>query len=105
MQAIQTKYLGPTNYRGARIKARCEAGSITIDYPYEKNAGEDAHRVAADALMRKVGWSYRLVGGGLPDGSYVFTMEPKGTVPWDHSDEDAVNGTAPGAITVEGIWG
>ena len=35
MQAIQTKYIGPTNTKGARIKAFCAAGSITIPYNYE----------------------------------------------------------------------
>lgn len=32
MQAIQTKYLPATNYRGSRIKATCERGSLTIGY-------------------------------------------------------------------------
>lgn len=27
MQAIETKYLGPTNTRGSRIKASAQAGS------------------------------------------------------------------------------
>lgn len=29
-QAIVTKFLGPTNYRGSRVKATCQAGSVTI---------------------------------------------------------------------------
>lgn len=29
-QAISTKYIGPTNYRSARVKASCEAGSVTV---------------------------------------------------------------------------
>ena len=32
MQAIETRYLGPTNTRGSRIKATAAAGSITIHY-------------------------------------------------------------------------
>lgn len=32
-QAIQTKYLPATSFKGSRIKAWCERGSITIDYP------------------------------------------------------------------------
>ena len=79
MQAIRTKYLGPTDYRGSRIKASAEAGSVTIGYPHEKGAGEEAHRVAADALMEKLGWSedYGLAGGMLPDGSYAFVLVSK----------------------------
>ena len=37
MQAIQTKYIAPTNHRGSRIKAWCAAGSKTISYPYGLN--------------------------------------------------------------------
>ena len=83
MQAIVTRYLGPTNYRGSRIKATADAGSITISYPHELS-GEDVHRAAAEALRAKLGWDtdhgyrpMRLVGGGLPDSmrdSYAFVL-------------------------------
>lgn len=77
MKAIQTKYLGPTNYRGSRIKASDEDGNaITIGYPHEAGMGEPAHRVAAEALQRKMGWDGELVGGSLKD-SYVFVMLPR----------------------------
>lgn len=46
---IRTKYLGPTNTRGARIKAWAGDRSVTIPYPYELNT-EDAHMAAADKL-------------------------------------------------------
>lgn len=36
---IKTKFIGPTNYRGARIKATCQAGSITIPYSYDLSGG------------------------------------------------------------------
>ncbi|QOR55742.1 MAG: hypothetical protein YHS30scaffold667_38 [Phage 65_10] len=55
MQAIQTKYLGPTNLKGSRIKAWCDAGSLTISYPYEAGPGEPAALVAAKALVKKLG--------------------------------------------------
>lgn len=55
MQAIQTRYLGPTNTRGSRIKATCAAGSITISYPYDLS-GQAVHRRAAEALVSKLGW-------------------------------------------------
>lgn len=81
MQAIQTRYLGPTNYRGSRIKATADAGSITVGYDHSKNMGEDVHRVAAEALLVKLGWDtahgyrpFHLVAGALPGGDYAFVI-------------------------------
>ena len=78
MQAIVTKYLPATNTKGSRIKATCEAGSVTIGYPHELS-GQAVHRAAADALVIKLKWndsSYGgLLGGGLPDGSYCFVFD------------------------------
>jgi hypothetical protein len=77
MQAIITKYFGPTNTRGSRIKATCAAGSVTISYPYELS-GQACHRAAADALVQKMGWDDAhyggLLGGQLPSGEYVFVF-------------------------------
>jgi hypothetical protein len=77
MQAIQTRYLGPTNTRGSRIKAWCAAGSITIPYPHELN-GQAVHREAANALALKLGWitlsSIPMLGGQLPNGDHAFVF-------------------------------
>ena len=77
MQAINTKYIGPTNSRGSRIKATCAAGSITISYPYELS-GQAANRKAAEALVSKLGWvdTYYggLLGGQLANGDYAFVF-------------------------------
>jgi len=81
MQAIQTKYLGPTNTRGSRIKAWCDAGSLTVDF-HSIDASDDADRYeqVAAMLAEKLGWTGdrygSLVTGCLPDGSYchVFTQ-------------------------------
>lgn len=73
MKAITTKYFGPGNVKGARIKAYDEDGNqATISYPYELS-GEDCHRAAADALCRKMGWEGKLAGGGIK-GGYVFVF-------------------------------
>lgn len=69
-QAITTKYLGPTNFRGSRIKAMAEAGSITVSYDDSLNT-QDAHAKAAQALARKFGWTGEYYQGGLSDG-YCF---------------------------------
>lgn len=80
MQAILTRYLGPTNTRGARIKASCAAGSITISYPYDLS-GQAVHRKAAEALVSKLGWveDYygTLLGGQLDSGDYAFVFNSK----------------------------
>jgi hypothetical protein len=67
-QAIVTKYLGPTNVRGARIKATADAGSITLSWDHALNP-ERNHRAAAMALAEKYGWQGRFVGGGMPDNT------------------------------------
>lgn len=47
---IRTRYLGPTNTKGARIRATNGVRSVTIPYPYELDT-EDAHMKAADKLI------------------------------------------------------
>ena len=80
MQAIQTRYLSPTNTRGARIKAWAAAGSITIPYLHELS-GQACHRKAAEALVSKLGWDDLhyggLLGGCLPNGDYAFVFNSK----------------------------
>lgn len=57
MQAIETRYLGPTNTRGARIKATSASGiSRTVPYDHAENS-EGAHWQAAKALAESLGWS------------------------------------------------
>jgi hypothetical protein len=67
MQAIVTKYHGPTNSQGPRVKASAEAGSITLlwDHALDSDAN---HEVAARALLAKLGWDVRsdIVGGTMP---------------------------------------
>lgn len=71
-QAIVTKYIGPTNHRGARIKATAFAGSITVPYAYELGIPA-AHEAAARALADKFGWVGDMVGGSTLDG-YCFVF-------------------------------
>lgn len=71
LQAITTKYLGPTNTRGARIKATCDAGSLTVHWDYALNPSRN-HAAAAQALAEKLGWTGRYVGGADTRSGYVF---------------------------------
>lgn len=78
MQAIQTKYLSPTNTKPSRIKAWCEAGSVTISYPHEHDES-GAHYSAAQALAVKLEWTGPHYGelkqGSLPNnGGYCHVM-------------------------------
>lgn len=77
MQAILCKYLNPADARGAKIKATCAAGSVTIGYPHELS-GQACFRAAAEALSDKLGWSTgaygQLLGGQLKTGEYVFVF-------------------------------
>ncbi len=54
-QAIVTKYLSPTNYRGSRVKATCEAGSVTIGWS-SASSTEENHKEAILTLLAKIGW-------------------------------------------------
>jgi len=87
-QAILTKYLAPTNSRGARIKASCERGNITVSYPYEMR-NSDSHVFAAKKLVEKFckqdeaegffpdgnnPWAFPFASGQLPDGNYVHVF-------------------------------
>ena len=73
MKAIETRYIGPTNFKGARIKADDGDGNtLTISYPYELS-GEDVHRKAAEGLRDKMHWTGDLLGGSTKRG-YVFVF-------------------------------
>jgi hypothetical protein len=68
-QSIITKYLGPTNTQGSRIKAHTSYGrnSITLGYDYALN-GKENHAAAAKTLATKLNWSGRWIEGGGDKG-------------------------------------
>jgi hypothetical protein len=77
--AITTRFLGPTNYRGARIKATIpdyargdtrKRPSVTLGWDHALTA-EGNHAAAARALALKLGWTgdYHLGDNGE---SYIF---------------------------------
>ena len=82
MQAIVTKFIGPTNTRGARIKATAYAGSITLSWDYALGTTGN-HRAAALALADKFKWldhSDLSEGGSLPAGNgecFILTAKPR----------------------------
>lgn len=81
MQAIVTKYLGPTDHRGSRVVAKCQAGKLTLGWDDALDS-DDNHRAAAMALVKRLGWDAPCYGtwvrGSLPDGcGDVFVCVPK----------------------------
>ena len=79
MQAIHTKFIAPTNSRGARVKAYTVSGfSATIGYPYEFNH-EMCHYQAVKALVakHKLNWNIEnMRHGDSADGrGYVFCFD------------------------------
>ncbi len=85
---IRTRFLGPTNFRGARIVASMLADRetrATVSYPYERS-GSDAHVPAVLALIDKanaerdaMGWPRIVVGSllscGEDGGGYVWAVQ------------------------------
>jgi len=72
MQAITCKYLPATNCKGSRIKATCEAGSVTVGY---HSGSDDPYRDAAEELCKKLDWNGALIRGSLPNGVVVWVFE------------------------------
>ena len=81
MQAIETKYLPCTNTKPTRIKATaCGGATLTMSKyaaeersPDKGNHQDMTHRVVAEALRDKLGWTGRLICGGTKNG-YVFVF-------------------------------
>jgi hypothetical protein len=75
-QAIETKYIKPTNVTGGRIKAMAWAGSVTLPYDHELSV-EKNHKKAAFALLLKLRWNGKYAQGGnvKGDGYYFVNVE------------------------------
>lgn len=72
VQAITTRYSGPTNTRGARINARAWAGRCSVAYDHRLNP-EQNHAAAAKKLAERFGWTGHYIQGGMPEGhGYCF---------------------------------
>lgn len=77
--AIATKFLGPTNSRGSKIKAhRADDPKTSVTVDYDHGLGSfDNHAAAIQALIEKLGWTdTNWVTGGTSDG-YVAVAVPR----------------------------
>jgi hypothetical protein len=73
MMAIRTKYIGPTNFRGSRVKVFTETQSLTLRWN-DALSSEENHTGAARILAERLDWRrfgtfYR---GSFKDDGYVF---------------------------------
>jgi hypothetical protein len=83
--AIHTKYIGPTNNRGARIKATCTIDKNTkwtasVSFEYGADS-ETRHALAAKALLVKHAPDLHdkqlwVCGNTLDNLGYVFAIYP-----------------------------
>ena len=79
MQAITVKYLGPTNSRGARVKASGGTGNVTLPFRHDQDMRQNV-AAAVDELLLRNGWlSYSYVLGVLSDGTYAAVLSDKST--------------------------
>jgi hypothetical protein len=88
MVALETYYIGPTDFRGSRIGVRRMDGPSELaskDKPYRMTVpyddalpDEDVHFVAVQAFCAKYDWHGKLCCGGT-DRGYVWVWVPKET--------------------------
>ena len=89
MQAIVTKFLPPTNTRGSRYKASCQAMTVVVSANYELDA-EGNHKRACDELCQRMDarnvelygtkgamWTKPKVSGQTPSGEHVHVFIPQ----------------------------
>lgn len=78
--AIITRYLGPTNVRGSRIKAGARRGRemLTVTVPYD-HAAADPFQVGAEALRDKYWPGAKLyrAGAALVEHDNIFIINPQ----------------------------
>ena len=71
-KAITVKYLGPTNSRGARVKASAGGTQGNVTLPFRHDLSMEQNIVATvDALLLRYGWDALYVVGALGDGTCV----------------------------------
>jgi hypothetical protein len=77
MKTISTKYFSATATKPSRVKATEYESqkSVTLSYDYGVNLNEN-HKAVATALLRKLGWEGRMIGGHTGTGMvFVFDAD------------------------------
>lgn len=73
VKAIQTKFIGPSNTKGARVRAWINGSSAAVSWDYGAEVA-DNHGMAARKLAASLKWDGRLVGGTLPDETMAWVF-------------------------------
>lgn len=76
MQAIRTKFAGPTDTRGARILATSRYGRTVMPYRYELSAGENHAAAAAAHVTSRMSprGPFALTSGELAAGEHAHIV-------------------------------
>lgn len=75
-QAIHTKYIGPTNHKGARVKAYGQAGAVTVGWDHALDT-QGNHNRAVVAFLESFKWGGTWVNGGSADDvGFVYVEVP-----------------------------
>lgn len=76
MKAIQIKYLPPTNFKAARMKAWTEGGNnVTVPFQHEISCDNARAEDVAQELIYRMGWNVMIAGiGTLPNGDWVAVL-------------------------------
>ena len=76
MQAIRTKFAGPTNTRGSRIIATSHYGRTVFAYDYALSAGENHAAAAAAHVSSRMNprGPFTLTSGELAAGEHAHVV-------------------------------
>lgn len=74
--AIVTRYIAPTNTRGARIEAKTMNGKHSRKFAYAYTGTEQEHHTAAHSLAHELKWDGDWVSGGTTDGNVYVRLMP-----------------------------
>lgn len=69
MQAIRTRFHGPSNVKGSRYSAKCEARTIYLSADHSLDSA-DNHRRACEELVKVMGWNTGKLAGGMVGGEF-----------------------------------
>jgi hypothetical protein len=86
MVAITSRYHGPTDTRGSKVRATANGHTATVPYASELDR-EANHRAAVVALCAKLGWDAdRFFGGSMADGRWAWV--PVFTYDWEQRQKE-----------------
>lgn len=76
-QAIETKFVGPTNSHGGKIKAEAFGTYILRHRDHSLNTEQDHYNVAFELLQKHGNDKWADLVGGTTKNGYVFVLVPK----------------------------